>query len=99
MKKVFVVVLVLLLSACSQGLSGTYADGMGLATYAFASDGKVTVTVMGQSQETTYVRDKDSVKIQVPGQPGVTLDLTLDAEGALQGPMGARLRKVEAAAH
>lgn len=99
MKKGWVIAVVLLLSACSQGLSGTYADSMGLATYTFASDGKVTVTVMGNSQETSYVRDKDSVKVQVPGQEGATLDFTVDADGALHGPMGVQLKKVDGGSH
>ncbi|MGE8288878.1 MAG: hypothetical protein ACN6RG_13015 [Stenotrophomonas sp.] len=95
MKKAWGLVLVLLLSACGAGLDGTYADALGMATYTFGRDGKVAIKVMGQSQETTYVRDKDTLRIAVPGQPDATLELVVNADGSLQGPMGMRLAKVE----
>lgn len=94
MKKLLGVALLCLLSACSQGLSGTYADSMDVTRYVFQSDGTVTVEAMGLSQTMRYERDGTSLKMQLP-QEGAALDFTINDDGSLQGPMGIRLDKVQ----
>ncbi len=93
MKKIVVLVLVLLLAACSNGLSGTYADSMGMIQYTFDKKGTVTVEMLGKSQQTTYVREKDLLKVKVPGTASEAVDFTINEDGSLQGPMGVRLEK------
>jgi hypothetical protein len=80
MKKLFGVALLCLLSACSQGLNGTYGDQLGITRYAFQSNGEVTV---GQS-----------LKVQLP-QGNAQLNFTIKEDGSLEGPMGIVLEKVE----
>ena len=95
MKKLLIVVLAALLAACSQGLSGTWSDSMGMVSYTFASDGKVTVEMLGKSQQSLYTRDGDMLKVQVPDSNGEALEFTVNQDGSLQGPMGVRLQKQE----
>ena len=94
MKKYLLAAAFLLLSACSHGISGVYADAMGVSRYSFKSDGNVTITVMGASHETRYVRDGDTLKVAVP-ETGVSLDFTIENDGSLRGPLGMRLHKVD----
>jgi hypothetical protein len=94
MKKYLLVAALCLLSACSQGIKGDYADAMGVTRYSFASGGTVTITAMGISQETTYVRDGDTVKVALP-QKGMSLDFTINADGSLSGPLGIRLERTD----
>lgn len=93
MKKLLIVALVTLLAACNQGLSGTWGDGMGMVSYTFASDGKVTVEMLGKTQQTSYTRDGDTLKVAVPGSAAESVDFTVNEDGSLQGPMGVRLHK------
>ena len=66
---------------------------MGVTKYTFSSGGKVTIEALGLSQETSYVRDGDTVKVALP-QKGASLDFTVGEDGALTGPLGIRLEKV-----
>lgn len=93
MRKLLIVVLVTLLTACSQGLSGTWSDGMGMVSYTFASDGKVTVQTLGKSQQTQYTREGDKRKVNAPDSNGEALEFVFNEDGSLQGPMGVRLQK------
>lgn len=93
MKKYLLLAMLLLLSACSRGIDGTYADGFGVTRYTFTSGGKVTIEAMGISQESTYVRDGDTLKVALP-QKGTTLDFKVGQDGALTGPLGVRLEPV-----
>lgn len=95
MKKLLIIALASLLAACSQGLSGTWSDSMGMVSYTFASDGKVTVQMLGKSQQTQYRREGDTLKVEVPDSNGEALEFTLNEDGSLQGPMGVRLQKQE----
>ncbi|WP_145974306.1 hypothetical protein [Stenotrophomonas pictorum] len=94
MKKLFGVALLCLLSACSQGLNGTYGDQLGITRYAFQSNGEVTVEAMGVSQKMSYERDGQSLKVQLP-QGNAQLNFTIKEDGSLEGPMGIVLEKVE----
>lgn len=95
MKKYLPIVVALcLLSACSQGIKGVYADAMGVTRYSFTSGGKVTIEAMGISQETTYVREGDTLKVALP-QKGASLDFTINQDGSLGGPLGIRLEKTD----
>lgn len=93
MKKLLVVALLTMLAACSQGLSGTWDDGMGMVSYTFESDGKVTVEMLGKAQQTRYSRDGNILKVAVPGSDAETVDFSISEDGSLQGPMGVRLHK------
>ena len=93
MKKFLIVALATLLAACSQGLSGTWDDGMGMVRYTFESDGKVTVEMLGKAQQTRYSRDGSTLKVAVPGSQAESVDFTIKEDGSLQGPMGVRLIK------
>lgn len=95
MRKVLIVVLATLLAACSQGLSGTWSDGMGLVSYTFASDGRVTVQTLGKSQRSHYRREGDRLKVDAADGNGEALEFTVNEDGSLQGPMGVRLHKQE----
>ena len=52
MKKLLIVALATLLVACSQGLDGTWDDGMGMVSYTFAADGRASVEMLGKVQQT-----------------------------------------------
>ncbi len=93
MRKIAILVLVLLLAACGKGLNGTYADSMGMIHYTFDRDGTVTVEMLGKAQQTTYVREKDTLKVKVPGTESEAVDFTINQDGSLQGPLGVRLEK------
>lgn len=93
MRKLLIVALLALLAACSQGLSGTWSDGMGMLSYTFASDGKVTVQTLGKSQQSHYTREGDKLKVDAPDSTGEALEFTVNEDGSLQGPMGVRLYK------
>ena len=93
MKKLLIVALATLLAACSQGLSGTWNDGLGMVSYTFESDGKVTVEMLGKAQQTRYTRDGNTVKVAAPGAEAESVDFTVNEDGSLQGPMGVRLHK------
>ncbi|KRG87450.1 hypothetical protein ABB34_04855 [Stenotrophomonas daejeonensis] len=93
MRKYLLVAALCLLSACGHGIDGTYTDAMGVAKYTFTSGGKVTIEAMGISQETSYVREGDTLKVALP-QKGASLDFTVGEDGALTGPLGIRLEKV-----
>ncbi|MGE8279848.1 MAG: DUF5640 domain-containing protein [Stenotrophomonas sp.] len=95
MKKWLVLVLVMLLAGCSQGLSGTWSDAMGMVSYTFQRDGNVTVEMLGKAQQTTYTREEDSLKVKVPGTQSEAVEFKVNADGSLQGPMGVRLQKQE----
>lgn len=93
MKKMLIVALVTLLTACSQGLSGTWNDGVGMVSYTFDSDGNVTVEVLGKTQQTRYTLDGNTLKVAVPGNEAESVDFSINEDGSLQGPMGVRLHK------
>ena len=93
MKKLLVCALAMLLAACSQGLSGTWDDGMGMVRYTFESDGTVAVEMLGKTQQARYTRDGSTLKVAVPGTEAESVDFTINEDGSLQGPMGVRLHK------
>lgn len=93
MKKWWFIALIGMLAGCTPGLSGTYGDEMGVSRYVFRSDGKITVEVMGVSQQTRYSRDGDQLRIQLLDGEG-TLDFSIAEDGSLSGPMGVRLLKL-----
>lgn len=93
MNKWLAVGLVMLLGGCSQGLSGTWSDAMGMVNYTFERDGKVTVEMLGKAQQTSYTREQDRLKVKVPGTRSEAVEFTLNEDGSLQGPMGVRLEK------
>src|SRR5208283_4710728 len=87
---VFFLSAVLLLSACANhdGLNGTYANkGM---TYEFQSNGKVFITALGTTIESTYELDGNKIKLQ---KGGMTVILSLMNDGAIHGPLGMTLIK------
>jgi hypothetical protein len=77
-----------------RGLSGEYADEMGVSSYTFKPNGKVVMSTLGARMELDYELDGNDVKIKMPG---ATMLLGIEKDGALAGPMGVRYRKREGA--
>lgn len=100
LKKFAILFSFLLLTACGQKLSGTYASvspkGMGTAldgivTLVFESSSKVIIKSPMGSVETTYAVDGKNLKIQANGQ---TLVLEIEDDGSIAGwPGGMVLKK------
>lgn len=89
MKKLALLTIVLLLSACGSKIDGNYVDNQGVGHYTF-SNGKFTVSAMGVKGESTYKVDGNQVAIQDPA--GVRT-LTILDDGSLEGPDGLKLTK------
>jgi hypothetical protein len=85
--------LALVLSGCgSSKVSGTYhqAGGGGVITLEFDS-GKVTSTVMGQSNHGTYEVKGDQVIMHLPGEGDVPLKI--NGDGTLDAPAFGTFKK------
>lgn len=89
-KRLSIVSLMLLLSACSDGMKGTFEVGaMGTQSLTFHGNGEATQVVGGMETELEYEVEGDNIKLRNPAQPGVTLVLTRkDADTLVGGPMG-----------
>ncbi len=72
----------LALAACSKGLSGVYGERDGVHLE-FHSNGKVEITLLGMTQEGTYVVEDGKVKV-TNGTQG-TLVMAIDDKGCLNG--------------
>jgi hypothetical protein len=90
MKKYVLFAFALMLSACGSGISGTYADSMGMTSLTFKSGHKVAMTTMGIETELNYYVEDDNVKI---GSEKSSLVLTRLEDGTLQGPLGVKFTK------
>jgi len=83
---------VLLLSACSRGLDGTYADEVGFMSFTFTRDGTVVQSTLGLEVKMTYeVIDERVVVTTGVGE----LELTRVDDQTLEGPFGMRLIRAE----
>ncbi|HNP62804.1 MAG TPA: hypothetical protein PKH39_02660 [Woeseiaceae bacterium] len=78
---------VLVLSACGDRVTGTFADTAGVTRYAFAGNGAVKITVLGTEVDAEYRLDGD--RILVSSAQG-TVVLTR-RDDRLYGPMGLEL--------
>lgn len=72
----------LLLAACSGGMSGTWAGGMGSIKF---ESGKAYATLLGSTREMKYSIDGD--KIVLHSSEG-NLVLTRNADGSIDTPWG-----------
>ena len=90
MNKFLFLVLISLLTSCTNKLDGTYTDSSGLLKYTFKPNGKVYQSAMGIELEMPYTIEGDLIKL--PVYQGVSIVLTLRGDGALISPMGV-LRK------
>lgn len=85
----FATILLLALTGCDSGLSGTYtSDGSArygklISSLTFKPGGKVEVTAMGMTQEASYEREGKKVKIVTEGKAATIL--TIDDKGCLDG--------------
>lgn len=84
-------VLLLILTACGSGISGSYQDEMGVTEYEFRSDGTVLMHVMGTTVSTNYTVDGDEVFL---GGPQRSLVFKRDGH-TLEGPMGMKLTRIQ----
>lgn len=85
--------LALVLAGCgSSGISGTYhqAGGGGVMTLEFQS-GKVTSTVMGQTNHGTYEIKGDQLIMHLPGEGDVPLKI--NGDGTLDAPAFGTFKK------
>ena len=86
----------LMLTACGDGVSGTYTDATGVTSYDFdGGDVVMTVAVMGQKVENrgTYTVDGKRIEIQFTSPMPATTYVTKDDDGNLIAPMGGKLTK------
>ncbi len=79
-----------LVSACSDGLRGTYSDPAGVTSYDFHDDGRVDISVLGVTVQGNYEINKDRVLVTAP--QGTVVFVRTD--NGLEGPMGLRLLPV-----
>ncbi len=77
------------LFGCGERLSGSYADDDGVTSYAFTTNGRVTISVLGADVDAEYRLDGD--KVLVSSAQG-TVVLTR-REDHLYGPMGLELKR------
>lgn len=82
MKKLFLLSLVLMITACSPklDLDGTYK---GELNFTFKPNGKVSTMIFGVATETPYEVDGDKIKFHFPG--GKNVVLTIQKDGSLDG--------------
>ena len=68
----------LALAACGGGMSGTYADDMGIVSYEFKSNGKVVISSgLGAAVEMDYEKDGNTIRVTaMEGMPAQVLTLT-----------------------
>jgi outer membrane lipopolysaccharide assembly protein LptE/RlpB len=85
MKKLFLLSVVLLLSACGSKLDGTYADKNGMLSYTFKSNGKTYQSAMGMEVELDYEVDGNKIKLVTPQG---NMIMTLLDDGSIESPMG-----------
>ncbi|WP_454832387.1 hypothetical protein [Pseudoxanthomonas wuyuanensis] len=87
---------VLLLSACGDGLSGSYEDEMGLSRLRFDGSGKVVQSsdIGGIELHMRYEMDGDRIRLVNPQAEGAVLILTRVDEDTLSGPMGITFNRV-----
>ncbi|HRO62779.1 hypothetical protein [Thermomonas sp.] len=90
LKLALVALLVTLLSACGDGMTGTYTGGLAEdQVLTFHGNGKATQETAGMEVQLEYEVDGDRIKLRNPDQPGTTLVLTRkDADTLTGGPMG-----------
>ena len=76
------------LAGCSSSskVSGTYHQAAGGAITLEFSSGKVTSSIMGQSNHGTYEVKGDQVIMHLPGEGDVTLKI--NGDGTLDSPLG-----------
>lgn len=86
-----------LLSACSDGLKGTYSDELGMSSLTFRSDGTVVQSsgLAGVEMEMRYEVEDGKVRLSHPEAAGATLVLTRIDEDTLSGPMGIRFKRTD----
>ena len=90
LKLALVVLLSMLLSACGDGMTGTYTGGLAEdQVLTFHGNGKATQETAGMEVQLEYEVDGDKIKLHNPDLPGTTLVLTRkDADTLTGGPMG-----------
>jgi hypothetical protein len=83
-----VVLALLLLAGCSDGVTGTYADKVGFMSFRFDGHGGVVQNTLGLEIEMTYRVADDEITVVGPHAEMVLRRLP---DGALEGPDGMRL--------
>ena len=84
----------LFVAGCGDSVSGLYTDDSGQYKFDFKSDGKVSVTLLGSTQESTYTIKDKTVVVSVPGG-GEPLSFAISDDGSLRniGGPGFTLKK------
>jgi len=88
-RKICVLTMLFLLSACGSKLNGEYADKTGAVSYTFKSGDKVLMSAIGIETEGRYEVDGNKVKVENNGQ---NIIFTINDDGSLQSPFG-KLKK------
>jgi hypothetical protein len=88
MRRLMIALLVALpLAACDRGLSGTWQDAEGEASYRFEPDGTASISILGANVAAEYMVDGDRVLVS-SSQGTVVLKMQ---QGRLYGPMDREL--------
>jgi hypothetical protein len=84
----------LFITGCGDSVSGLYTDDSGTFKFDFKSDGKVSVTMIGETKEATYTVKDKTVVVTVPGTPE-SLSFAISDDGSLRaiGGPGITLKK------
>ena len=95
-RKAILAAVVLLLSACGDGVSGTYEDSMGLTRLRFESGGTVVQSseLGGVERKMRYEVEGDRIRVRHPDVEGAALVLTRLDGNTLSGPMGVTYKRV-----
>jgi len=84
-RKICVLTMLFLLSACGSKLNGEYADKTGAVSYTFKSGDKVLMSTIGIETEGRYEVDGNKVKVESNGQ---NIIFTILEDGSLKTPFG-----------
>ena len=90
MRKIGLLVLLFILSACGSKLNGEYADKLGVVSYNFKSGNKVYFSALGIESEGNYQIDGNKLKVESNGQ---NIIFTILEDGSINTPFGKLTKK------
>ena len=80
--------LVLLVSGCKSGPTGTYTDANGAVILELRSGGKANFTFMGDVENCTYESSGKQLTLTCMGSPAPVTVFNIHDDGSLTGPPG-----------
>lgn len=79
---------VLLVSGCNSGPTGTYTDANGAVILELRSGGKASFTFMGDVENCTYESSAKQLTLTCKGSPAPVTVFNIHDDGSLTGPAG-----------